>query len=467
KLAFAYQITGEEEYAYKAFEFAVVVCDQPTWVHGAHKFNIIYDRVWPWGARDNQVAFGYSQWMDHIVFKIAAIYDWLYPALQKRQRDHIRSALLDKAILPVRGNYEYYWWATAYRCNWCSVCNASLGVAALSLLTEDPQLIDVIAESYNRISKNLDEIRSGGWQEGLSYLFYTIKTSLEFAEALKNVTNGKFNLYNHPRYQDAVKTFIYCQIPPDKSVHFGDSGGGKFGSYNIFNQLIVETGDPLAAWLRKYLTDDKPTDFVSLFKPKFPLKPEVPKVSSIHFPAVDWIIMRSNFIDPEKVVVTAKCGMNDDPHHGHLDAGHFSLYWRGEEFICDHGSAGYDKKYFDKERWDYSLASSIGHNVVHVNGEKQSHCKYKDRPWRNDVGGKIIEFRTNNIRDYALMDPTNAYPKIELKSWRRHIILEKPFITIVLDEVECAKDVEIEVRFHSPVSTFMPFHFANYSFSKP
>ena len=29
--------------------------------------------------------------------------------------------------------------------------------------------------------------------------------------------------------------------------------------------------------------------------------------------------MRSDFKDPNKVVVAGKAGMNDDPHHGHLD----------------------------------------------------------------------------------------------------------------------------------------------------
>ena len=107
-LAFAYQATGDEKYAQKAFAFIDVVCDQPTWVHGYHEFPVFYDRVWPWGAKDDQVVFGYAQWSDHVVFRTAAVYDWLYPALSKRERDRIRGALLEKAILRVRGNYDYH-----------------------------------------------------------------------------------------------------------------------------------------------------------------------------------------------------------------------------------------------------------------------------------------------------------------------------------------------------------------------
>jgi len=342
-LAFVYVMTGEKKYALKSFEFADVVCDVPSWVHGYHEFPVFYDRVWPWGATDDQVVFSYAQWSDDVVLNVAAVYDWLYNALDKRQRDRIRGALLEKAILRVRGNYEYHWWATAYRCNWCSVCNASLGVAAIALLTEDPNLTDVIAESYNRIGRTFNQIRDGGWQEGMSYLNYTIDSALPFADALKRITAGACNLYEHPRLTDAVDTFLYCSIPPDKTVHFSDCSGGRVGSYGFFNAIMAETGNTRAAWLRKYTTDDRPSDLPDLWRPASTLEPALPGTTSRHFRAVDWFVMRSDFTDPEKVVVAGKSGKNDDPHHGHLDAGHFSLYWRGLEFISDNGSAVQDK----------------------------------------------------------------------------------------------------------------------------
>ena len=454
KLALVYQLTGEEKYARKAFEFIDVVCDMPTWVHSAHDFDVIYDRVWPWGVEDDQVVFSYQQRTDHLVLDVASVYDWLYPALTRRQRDRIRGALLEKAITRVRGNYEYHWWAAAYRCNWCGSLNSSLGVAAIVLLTEDPQLTDVIAESYNRINKVHDEIGDGGWAEGAGYFIATIRLDQFFMDALINVTNGRFNMYEHPLLKNVSKTSVYCQIPPDRSVHFGDAGGGAIWSYGwyyyMFNRLMLETGDRQAAWCRKHLAGGRPVDFYDLFYPASALEPELTDETSMHFRSVDWIILRSDFIDSENVVIAGKSGANDDPHHGHLDVGHFSLYWRGEEFLCDHGSAGYDRAYFDEKRWEYPLASTIGHNTVMVNGEEQLSCKYKNKPWNLSYGGRVVEFRPGKTRDYALLDPSNAYPKQEMKSWRRHITLDKPVVTVVLDEVSCATGAEIEVRFHSP-----------------
>ena len=451
-LAFTYQITGDTKYALKAFEFIDAVCDVPSWVHGYHEFPIFYDRVWPWGASDDQVVFNYAQWSDHVVLRVAAAYDWLYDALDKRQRDRIRGALLEKAILRVRGNYEYHWWATAYRCNWCTVCNSSLGVASLALLTEDPHLTDVVAESYNRIGKTFDQVRDGGWQEGMSYLYYTVNAALPFADALKRATGGRFNLYKHPRIGDVIDTFLYCYIPPDKTLHFSDCNGRKTGSYNFFNTLMLETGNGKAAWLRKQLAYEQPAGFFDLLKPVSTLEPAAPQGSSRYFRAIDWVVMRSDLTNPENVVVAAKSGKNDDPHHGHLDSGHFSLYWQGQEFISDNGSAVQDKLYFYKERWEYPHASSDCHNVVFVNGEKQLPCKLKNEPWNENIGGKVLEFREGNERVYAILDPSGAYPGVELHNWRRHIILDKPVVTIVLDEISCAKGAEIEVRFHSVAS---------------
>ncbi|MDP4680690.1 MAG: heparinase II/III-family protein, partial [Cyclobacteriaceae bacterium] len=67
------------------------------------------------------------------------------------------------------------------------------------------------------------------------------------------------------------------------------------------------------------------------------------------------------------------------------------------------------------------------------------------------VGGEVKEFRTTENQDYVVMDPTNAYPKKELKKWRRHVILDKPDVTVVLDEIHTNSGANIEVRFHPGV----------------
>ena len=60
ELAFLYQMTGEQKYADKAFEFADAFCDLTTWTVRAHEFPIIYSRIMPWNVPDDQVNFNFD-----------------------------------------------------------------------------------------------------------------------------------------------------------------------------------------------------------------------------------------------------------------------------------------------------------------------------------------------------------------------------------------------------------------------
>ncbi len=449
-LAFLYQMTGEHKYAGKAFEFADAFCDLPTWTLRPHEFPIIYSRVMPWNVPDDQVCFSFDHNNGEAGREMAYVYDWLYPVLNQRQRDRIRGALIEKVIAPVRGDYEFHWWATAYRCNWCGVCNSGVGMAGLALLTENPQLTDVVAESYNRINNMLNELGlDGGWQEGGGYWSYGLRTSLQFGKSLQRLSKGKFDLFQNQRLRANPATFpLYLFVPPGSSVNFADSRGARLGPTFLLNLLAAETGDARTIWYRNNVLEEG-REYLDIIWPRPRENAPEPKKKSLHFRTIDFWVMRSDFTDPSKVMVAGKAGKNDDPHHGHLDIGQFVIFWKGLAFISETGRAFYDEKYFDEARWDYPHASSAGHNVIFVNGEKQISGKLYKQPYHYDVGGKVLEFRTGPQRDYVLMDPSMAYPRKELKNWRRHVILEKPEMTIVLDEVACAKGAEIEARFHS------------------
>ena len=165
--------------------------------------------------------------------------------------------------------------------------------------------------------------------------------------------------------------------------------------------------------------------------------------------------MRSDFKDPNKVVVAGKAGMNDDPHHGHLDIGHFIIYWKNNYFIRDLGMSGYDEKYFDEDRFNYPEANSEGHNTIFVNGEVQISGKYYKKDYDYSVGGKVIEFRSSTSRDFVLMNPTNAYPRKRARKLDQiGITLEKAYhdLTLLLDKIKANnKGAYYEIRFHPGV----------------
>ncbi|MEM9329587.1 MAG: heparinase II/III family protein [Bacteroidota bacterium] len=465
ELAFAYQLTGDELYAKKAYAFAEVVCQMPFWNHQAHEFDIIYSRVWPWNVADDQVNFSVDIGSATKGQQIGWVYDWIYDVLTKEQRDRIKGALLEKVITPVRGDYDFHWWATSYRCNWTGVCNGGIGMSAMALIKDYPQLSDVIAESYNRINRMMNELGvDGGWQEGGGYWRYGMDRSLLFAHALNNITDRRFDLFQNQKFQSNPATFpIDLYVPPNKAVDFGDSNSRTIGGTDFFNLITSETKSPEVAWYRSEILNDG-RSFLDLIFPRPEVAPKEPTTTSIHFRSIDWWVMRSDFTSTDNFVLAGKAGKNDDPHHGHLDIGHFSLYWQGQDFLKDSGKPYYDEEYFDEYRWQYPQAQSGGHNTILVNGEEQIPGKLKDQPFNYNIGGEVLTFSTSDERDYVLMDPTDAYPKEELKSWKRHVLLEKPNMAFLVDEVATVdKNAKVEVRFHSGVEAE---HFEKYTLLK-
>jgi len=323
-------------------------------------------------------------------------------------------------------------------------------MASLALLKEDPQLIDAITHSYNGVSSMLGELGiDGGWQEGRGYWAYGIGHSMWFMDAVKRLTGGEHNLFAHPRLKNNTVDFVLYTFHSD----FGDGRAGPVGDSWFMNKLISETGNQTAKWYKdKYIKSDQSIYDLVWREPD--VKPVEPEIKSKHFRTIDWAVMQSDFDDEETFTIVSKAGMNDDPHHGHLDCGHFILNYLGENFIRETGKSRYDDFYFSKERWEYTEASSKGHNLVTVNGEQQIPAKEKDQPMKEGIGGTIDAFYTSDTRDYVTMNNLEkAYPGKEMHAWQRNIILEKPTLAVIFDKVGSDKNAEIRSRIH-PVKDF-------------
>ena len=446
-LAFLYQMTGDAAYAAKAFEHAEAVCAEESWVEGAHHFEVIYPRVWPFGAKDDEVVFSYDIRTAGICQTLAYVYDWLYPAMTKPQRDRIRGALLEKGITRVRGSYDYFWWSSAYKCNWSGICYSGLGLASLALLNEDPQLVDVIARSHEGLSAMLDHMGTdGAWQEGRGYWAYAMAESVRYIDALKRVSGDRVNLYRHPALSTHPLDFALYGL----TGGFGDGTGTPVGDPAVLNKLVAESRDGRGAWyVQNFVRAGE--EIQDLLWPRPDVRPEPPVGGSKHFTGIDWAFLRKDFT-ADSMTLATKAGLNDDPHHGHLDIGSFNLTWQNLPFIGEAPRTPYDEQYFGALRWTYLEARSFGHNVVTVNGEEQIIAKEKDQPWREGIGGKITQYRGDGPVVSLTIDATKAYPGKELKGWQRTLVLdEERNVTIALDRVRCAAGAAIEVRFHPGV----------------
>lgn len=446
-LAFLYQLTGDEAYAQKAFACADKLCALEGWAAGAHRFDIIYPRVWPSGAKDDEVVFSFDITTGDCALGLALVYDWIYPAVSRAQRDRIRGGLLENAILRVRGAWEYHWWASAEKCNWSAICHGGVGMAALALLSEDPNLVDVVARCCEGFEKMLCSYGDdNGWAEGRSYSFYGIRDAIAFPDAIKRLTAGKVNLFDTPGWRRPADFALF-----GLTGAFNDgAAAGPVGFSYTYNKLVEESRDQTAMYyLQTYLSgENRSRSMWELIWPRpASVKALKPTVASKYFPSIDWAFMRKDF--DRDVQVAVKCAPADDPHHGHLDAGSIIITRNGDAIVGEVEQRFYDQFFFNDVRFDYLYVRSLGHNVVHVNDEEQLIAKRKDQPRREGVGGKIDRFETSPSFDYTVMDATKAYPGKHLKKWRRTVALDKENdVVLILDRVACSKGAKIDALFH-------------------
>jgi len=445
-LAFLYQMTGDPRFAEKSFEHADRLCALDSWVQSPHRFDVIYSRVWPWGAKDDEVVFTYDITSASMSRDLALVYDWIYPAMTKAQRDRIRSGLLEKAITRVRGSYDYFWWNAASRCNWSAICHSGLGMAALALLHEDPGLTDVIAHSCQGISDLLGHVGpDGGWGEGRGYWAYGMGESVAFMEAIRRATGGQVDFFKNRAFSPHPVDFALYGM----GAGFGDGTGLAVGNSALINKLVAETKDPRAAWYDQTYVRHEDTVFDLIWP--VPAVPAVrPADGSKLFRDINWAVLRKDFT-AGSAEVACKAGFNDDPHHGHLDCGTFSLTWHNVNFIGELPRSPYDETYFGALRWEHAEAETESHNVVLVNGEEQICAKEKDQPWKSGIGGPITQYHAEADWAYLEMDPTHAYPGRDLKLWHRWVVLDGKSRIVVLDRVDSAPGAHIEVRFHPNV----------------
>lgn len=461
ELALLYQLTGDTKYAEKAYYLAAKLCAMDTWTWAAHYFEIIYPRVWPYGAKDDQVVFSFDIGNGHMVYDMALVYDWLHPALTKAQRDRLRNGILEKGILRARGSYDYLWWAKAYKCNWSGINHGGLGMAALALLNEDPNLVDVLDRSVEGVEEMFNNLTpEGGWHEGRHYSMYGLSTSVGFMDAMKRVTKGKINLFEKGPLKDAPTDFLLFGL----TGSFNDGGsGGPAGSPALYGRLAVEGKNSTAIYyIENYLQRPEATFggtsclsmnsiWDLIWKYPSDIKAVKPTEASKYFPGIEWAFLRKDFGD-EYMQVATKCGPLDDPHHDHLDAGSVNLTWKGESFIGEFPQGFYDQFIFNDGRWNYLNIRSSGHNTIMVNDEEQIIAKRKDQPCKDGIGGVIKKFDSKPNYAYVIEDATKAYENKHLKGWQRTIILDKETdVVILLDKVKCAKGAKIDLLFHPNV----------------
>ena len=417
-LAMAYLLTEDARYAHEAARLITVARDWSTWVYEFHR-GIVAD-------------LGTAAALRHL----GIAYDWAYQGMTQAEREACRDTLSLGLNLWREGIQGDVWWNRSFRSNWCAVCCGGGALAAVALLGEYPHAAWVLSEAYPRIVSFLDEGGiDGGWPEGTGYWGYGVSHAALLAEALKVLTDGEMDLFEHPYLRATWQFPLYMHCPPNGTINFADCG---YGAPNrlLTLQLGIQTGNPHAVWYYRQRPGNGTLDLLWDTGDLSKSDPaDLPQ--SIHFTGIDWAALRSGW-DGDATIFGLRGGNNGE-NHGMLECGNFIVNSMGERLIVDHGATTYTHEYFSGKRWDFYRANSHGSNVVLVDDMDQ-------KPGR-DAAGKITQFLTTPAFDYLQLDATAAYPDF-VKLMQRRVVFIKPDLLVMLDTVKTDGERSFEWRCH-------------------
>lgn len=440
-LGLAYRMTGDKRYAGKLRDALIHYGQLNRWAGDANNDP-------PWHSELNTARFCYGY---------AVGYDSIYDFLSAEDRKNIAGAMVRLGILPTLDDWilgeKRIHALDSMGHNWWSVCVSMAGLAAMSLLEDEPQ-----AESWvRRVSDGLREWfyyqgnvlqnkpanfdRNGAFYESLNYANYALSEYLLFRLAFSNVF-GKSSAPEIPLLERAGDFFVHGCYPASDSlmaVNFGDGSLRSSGAKTI--QLLLANGydTPQYHW---YLsrTDAGLDDPVGLvyceLRPGAILPGDFAR--SMLYPDIGWSLLRSSWRD-DATMLAVKSGFAWN--HAHPDAGSFILFHGGRPLIIDSGNCSYSRR----EYTSY-YRQSKAHNVVLTDGYAQNpeDCGGGDRG--TVTPGQIHRLIDTAGLKYVFADATGPTSWKFSRNYRHFLWLDK--VILIFDDVRTHEEGRLEWLLH-------------------
>ena len=417
-LATLYRLTGKAEYAARARKEMMTAAEFNDW-NPSHFLDVA-----------------------EMTTALALGYDWLYDVLPPDERKAIKTALIEKGLKPGLGDTPgargRSWLKTVH--NWNQVCNGGLGVGALAIADEEPELaLRVLKQSLGALPLALASYApDGGWNEGPGYWDYATTYTAYIIAALESALGKDFGLKQAAGLDRTGFFHLYSVGPLNRTFNFADAGDRGGPSWTMF-WLARAYKQPVFA-ADNFFCDKKlkGANYLLWLPAPVPEAALVEKLPpSAFFRGVDVAFLRSGW-DSAATFIGFKAGDNK-ANHSHLDLGTFVFDMRGQRWCEDLGSDEYNLPgYFGKQRWTYYRLMSAGHNVCTLGGANQD----------PKAKATMLSFDATPGKACAVADLTAGYAPAAKKAQRGLALLGSAGV-LVQDELTLAKPQEIIWGIHT------------------
>ncbi|MCX6328709.1 MAG: heparinase II/III family protein [Bacteroidia bacterium] len=370
-------------------------------------------------------------------------FDKVHPLISKR----LFQEIWNKALAPyfVRDDFGYMGFKGGRQNNWNPWINYNMLTSYL-LLEKDPAKK---AAEVQKIINSLDKFLNGysddgGCDEGPSYWGAAGALLYESLEMLKDVTAGKFDVFDDSLIQNIGKYFYKVNIHAPYFINFADAdaktGGDASAVYRYGKAIKDVQMQQFGAYLAKISNwgdraiggkiGEQIRD-LGLIKEIRNADAKEALVSDFWFPDTEIAGARDKEESFNGFFFGAKGGFNAESHN-HNDVGSCLMYYDSKPCLIDLGREEYVAKTFSSKRYEIWTMQSGYHNLPVINGVDQMQgAKYK---------AKNSTFHANTKSATFITEIAGAYPEnAQVKSWIRGYTLNRGKSFVISDKYELNK----------------------------
>ena len=372
-------------------------------------------------------------------------FDKVHPLISKR----LLQEITNKSLKPyfVRDDFGYMGFKGGRPNNWNPWVNYNMLTSYLLLETDPAKKVAEVQKILNSLDKFLNGYSDdGGCDEGPSYWGAAGALLYENLEIMKNVTNGKFDVFDDPLIQNMGKYFYKVNIHAPYFINFADADATTGGSPSIVYRYGKAINDPTMQKFGAYLArlgkwgegpvGGKIGDQIKnlgLINEIRNTDAEEALVADFWFPDTEVAGARDKAGSYNGFFFGAKGGFNAESHN-HNDIGSCLMYFDGKPCLIDVGREEYVAKTFSSRRYEIWTMQSGYHNLPVINGTDQMQgADYKAKNSTFTANAKSATFST---------EIAGAYPKeAKVKSWLRSYTLNRGKSFVINDKFELSEVV--------------------------
>ncbi|MBA4137064.1 MAG: hypothetical protein C0518_07090 [Opitutus sp.] len=301
----------------------------------------------------------------------------------------------------------------------------------------------------------------GSYDEGVGYWGYTTMHLAMVAEALhRRLGLEDRKLINYPgtiRYALTMAmpcagepisdpnlnkaynaTPKYTYQPEFDLVNFCDSGGAM--DVSVAAWVAGINSDPISQHVAANIGTLRHLQAAVWYRAKLPVQAPGADLDDVRL-SNDWVVARTGW-KPQDIVVAFRSG--GPANHEHADRNSVILKAHGERLFHDPFKAGYSPTL---PRW--LLRQTEAHTAVLIAGKGHQYHDGKEGTNSSWASARILDFRTGNDWMLATSDATEAYALVLPDTMRvlRTVVLLKPDVLLLLDQVELKTSAAVQVRF--------------------